>query len=87
MLFENSQPTFKTLSSEKKQFDANSCSVWLAAGMSLYFINLPEISERYSAFDMAYNLLEWNPIIQKVESLAPQFCSENQMKRLPLGIS
>ena len=68
--------------SERKQFDANSCGVWLVAGMSLYLINLPEISDRCNAFDIAYNLLERNPIIQKVESLSPQFSTEDQMKKI-----
>ena len=54
---------------KKKQFDANSCGVWLVAAMSSYLINLPEISDKYNAFEIAYNFLERNPIIQKVESL------------------
>ena len=46
-------------------------SVWLLAGMSSCLINLPEISDRYNAFDIAYNLLERNHIIQKVKSFVP----------------
>ena len=72
MLFENLQPTFDFLFWKKKttkQFDANSCGVWLVAAMSSYLINLPEISDKYNAFEIAYNFLERNPIIQKVESL------------------
>ena len=72
MLFENLQPTFDFLFRKKnktKQFDANSCGVWLVAAMSSYLINLPEISDKYNAFEIAYNFLERNPIIQKVESL------------------
>ena len=82
VLFENSNPTFESLFSERKQFDANSCGVWLVAGMSSYLINPPEISDRCNAFDIAYNLLERNPIIQKVESLSPQFFTEDQMKKI-----
>ena len=82
MLFQNSQPTFEFLFSERKQFDANSCGVWLVAGMSSYLINLPEISDRYNAFDITYNLLEQNPIIQNVESLSTQFSTEDQMKKI-----
>ena len=66
----------------RKQFDANSCGVWFVAGMSSYLINLPEISDRYNAFDIAYNLLERSPIIRKVESLSPQFSREDQMKKV-----
>ena len=50
--------------------------------MSSYLINLPEISDRYNAFDIAYDLLERNPIIQRAESLFPQFCTEDQMKKI-----
>ena len=50
--------------------------------MSSYLINLPEISDRYNAFDIAYDLLERNPIIQRVESWSPQFCTEDQMKKI-----
>ena len=73
MLFENSQPTFEFPFSGKKTIYANSCGVWLVAGMSSYLINLPEISDRHNAFDIAYILLERNPVIQKVESFSPQF--------------
>ena len=45
MLFENSKLAFESLFSERKQFDANSCGVWFAAGMSSYWINLREISD------------------------------------------
>ena len=60
ILFENSNPTFESLFSERKQFDANSCGVWLVGGMSSYLINLPKISDRYNAFDIACNFLERN---------------------------
>ena len=50
--------------------------------MSSYLINPAEISNIYNAFDIAYNLLERNPIIQKVESLSPQFPIEDQMKKI-----
>ena len=57
ILLETSKPIFESLFSERKQFDANSCGIWLVAGMPSYLINLPEISHRYNAFDIAYNLL------------------------------
>ena len=83
MLFENLQPTFDFLFWKKtKQFDANSCGVWLVAAMSSYLINLPEISDRYNAFEIAYNFLERNPIIQKVESLYTQFPTEDHTKKI-----
>ena len=82
ILLETSKPIFESLFSERKQFDANSCGIWLVAGMPSYLINLPEISRRYNAFDIAYNLLYLNPIIQKVESLSPQFSTADQMKKI-----
>ena len=80
MLFKNSRPTFESLFLERKQFDANSCGVWIVAGMSSNSMNLPHISDKCNAFDIAYNLIEINHIIQKVESLFPRFSTEDQMK-------
>ena len=74
-----SQPICESFFSEREQFDPNSCGVWLVAGMFSHFINFPEISDR-NFFDITYNLLERNPVIQKVESLSPQFPSEDKMK-------
>ena len=58
------------------------CGVWLVTGMSSYLINLPKILDRYNAFDITYNLVERNLIIQKVESLFTQFSTEDQMKKI-----
>ena len=58
------------------------CGVWLVTGMFSYLINLPKILDRYNAFDITYNLVERNPIIQKVESLFTQFSTEDQMKKI-----
>ena len=85
-LFHGTYQQFVSLFSERKQFDANSCDVWLAEGMSLYLINPPEILDRHNAFDIACSLLAQNFIIQKVENLSPQFSTEDQMKKLPLRI-
>ena len=46
ILFGISNPTLESLFSERKQFDANSCGVWLVAGITSYLINLSEISGR-----------------------------------------
>ena len=82
IVFKNSNPTSESLFSERNQFDANSCGVCLVAGMSSDLLNLPETSDRYNAFDITYNSLEQNPVIQKVESLSPQFFTEDQMKKI-----
>ena len=39
------------------------------------------ISHRHNAFDISYNFLEQNTIIQKVESLSSHFSTENQIKK------
>ena len=39
------------------------------------------ISHRHNAFDIPYNFLEQNTIIQKVESLSSHFSAENQVKK------
>ena len=82
ILFENSKPTFESHFSERKQFDANSCHEWLVTGMCSYLINLPEISGRYNAFDIAYNFLERYSIIQNVISFSPRFSTEDQMTEI-----
>ena len=79
---QNSQPTFECLFSKRKHFNANSYRVWLVAGMYSHLINLREISDRYNGFDITYNLLEWNYIIQNVESLFPEFSIEDQMEKI-----
>ena len=79
ILFENSQSAFESFLSKRKQFHADSCCVWLVAGISSYLINFPGI------FDISF--LEQNPIIQKVESLPPHFSTEDQMKKITLWIS
>ena len=38
---------------KRKQFNVNSCGVWLVAGMSSYLINPPEITDLHNAFDIA----------------------------------
>ena len=81
-LFENSQPTFESLFLERKQFDTKSCGAWLVTGTSSYLINLSEISDRLTAFNIAYNLLVQMPIIQRVESLFREFSNEDQMKKI-----
>ena len=67
---------------ERKQFDANSCGVWIVAGMSSNSMNLPQISDKCNAFDIACNLVEINQIIQKVKILFSRFSTEDQMKQI-----
>ena len=86
MLFESSQPTFESLSLERKQFDANNCVLWLVAGTSSYLINLLEISDRHNAFDIAYNLLDLILLSKKLKACSRSFPLKIRWKKFPLWI-
>ena len=83
----NSKPPFESLSSERKQFYAYSCGVWLVDGMSSYLINLSETFDRYNAFDITYNLLEQNLLSEKLKACPHSFLLKIRWKKLPLWIS
>ena len=87
MVFENSKPPVESLSSERKQFYAYSCGVWLVDGMSSYLINLSETFDRYNAFDITYNLLEQNLLSEKLKACPHSFLLKIRWKKLPLWIS
>ena len=43
---------------KRKQLDANSCGVWLVAGICSHVLNPPELADREHAFDICYSY--WN---------------------------
>ena len=43
---------------ERKQFEANSCGVWLTAAITSFTLQLPVVTDRNHAFDIYYSLLE-----------------------------
>ena len=58
----------------------------MACGWNVFvFDKSSRNSNRYNDFDITNNLLKRNPIIQKVESLSPQFSTEDQMKKIASG--
>ena len=49
--------SFESFFQTRRQFDSNSCGVWLVAAICSYITCLPEILDRGEAFDICYNLL------------------------------
>ena len=49
---------FDPYSPGRRQFDSNSCGVWLVAGMISFINGLSEVTDRHSAFEICYNMLE-----------------------------
>ena len=49
--------SFESFFQTRRQFDSNSCGVWLVAAICSYITGLPEILDRGNAFDICYNLL------------------------------
>ena len=49
--------SFESFCQTRRQFDSNSCGVWLVAAICSYITCLPEILDRGDAFDICYNLL------------------------------
>ena len=80
MLFENSQPTLNLFfrKEDSLMLTAVVYDLWLEC----LRINKSSRNFRQTQCDIAYNLLEQNPIIQKVESLSPHFSTEDQLKQI-----
>lgn len=58
IFFKDQSVIFKSLWQSRRQFDSNSCGAWLVAGMSSFFHQLPEVTDRHSAFEICYSMLE-----------------------------
>ena len=58
IFFGNKDVKFKLLFSTRKQFDSNSCGMWLVSGICTFVLNLPDLNDRSSAFDVCCNLLD-----------------------------
>ena len=56
--FGNKDVKFKSFFSTGKQFDSNSCGMWLVSGICTFVLNLPNLNDRSSAFDICCNLLD-----------------------------
>ena len=42
----------------RRQFDSNSCCIWLVAGIASYVLNLPIPSQKQEGFEIAYSLVK-----------------------------
>ena len=59
--------SFETFIQTRRQFDSNSCGVWLVAAICSYITGLPDILDRGNAFDICYN-----PVNHVSEGSEPQ---------------
>ena len=50
---------YESLFSIRREFDSNSCGVWLVAGIASSVLNLPIPSQKQEAFEIAYSLVEY----------------------------
>ena len=50
---------YESLFPTRRQFDSNSCGVWLVAGIASSVLNLPIPSQKQEAFEIAYSLAEY----------------------------
>ena len=68
---------------ERMQLDANSCGVWLVAGICYHVLNLPELTDKEHAFDICYSLLEHQSKTNRssVKMASSDFCCEEQLKK------
>ena len=58
MLFGKVDVLYESYFTERKQFDANSCGIWLTAAITSFMLQLPVVTDRNHAFDISYSLLE-----------------------------
>ena len=58
MLFGKVDVLYESYFTERKQFDANSCGIWLTAAITSFILQLPVVTDRNHAFDICYSLLE-----------------------------
>ena len=49
---------YESYFTERKQFDANSCGVWLTVPITSFILQLPVAIDRNHAFDICYSFLE-----------------------------
>ena len=58
ILFGKVDVLYESYFTERKQFDANSCGIWLTAAITSFILQLPVVTDRNHAFDICYSLLE-----------------------------
>ena len=58
IFFKDQDVTFQSLFSGRRQFDSNSCGMWLVSGIASFLIGIPEITRQCETLDICYSLLE-----------------------------
>ena len=58
ILFGKVDVSYESYFTERKQFDANSCGVWLTAAITSFILQLPVAIDRNHAFNICYSFLE-----------------------------
>ena len=58
IFFKDQDVTFQSLFSGRRQFDSNSCGMWLVSGIASFLIGIPEITRKSETLDICYSLLE-----------------------------
>ena len=87
IFFKDESVNFRSLFPSRRQFDSNSCGVWLVSGMISFINGLSEVTDRHSAFEICYNMLESSaPEMQHFDEQPKpishlDIISEDQVKR------
>ena len=58
IFFKDQDVTFQSLFSGRRQFDSNSCGMWLVSAIASFLIGIPEITRKSETLDICYSLLE-----------------------------
>ena len=77
MLFGKVDVLYESYFTERKQFDANSCGIWLTAAITSFILQLPVVTDRNHAFDISYSLLEHEAPSNYVKDEIPVLPSVN----------
>ena len=83
VFFKSNSVQYESLFITRRQFDSNSCGVWLVSGVASLVLNLPIPSTKQEAFEIAYSLIEYendDPVQPKIVSLLPLLDTESIVK-------
>ena len=58
IFFKDQDVTVQSLFSGRRQFDSNSCGMWLVSGIASFLIGISEIARKSETLDICYSLLE-----------------------------
>ena len=86
-LFGKVDVLYESYFTERQQFNANSCGVWLTAAITSFILQLPVVTDRNHAFNMCYSLSERERPLNYVKDEIPappsvNVSSDKQIKHL-----